>query len=260
MRRGLQLSIALALALGLWLRPEAVPARPAEPAQLRNAASRAFKVRVERQAKAFPRAFFLQATAPDRGVALTFDGCHGRAATEQILDILAEAEVPATFFLIGEPAARRPDLVRAIHERGHAIGGHGYTHVFLDKLGVEEAYKKQILATQCVFEEILGQKPGFYRPPYGAVTDEQIAYFAKRGMVTVNWSVDSLDWKREHRNPKAIAKSVLDNVHDGAIVLFHCVGAKKGTIPALARIIAALKQRGYALRTIPDLLALEQRE
>jgi peptidoglycan/xylan/chitin deacetylase (PgdA/CDA1 family) len=88
------------------------------------------------------------------------------------------------------------------------------------------------------------------------VSDAQIPYFADRGLVTVAWSIDSYDWVKGRNSTEQIVANVMNNVHEGAIVLFHSNRLKQTTFAALPTIITELKARGYELRTVPDLLKL----
>ena len=230
-----------------------------EPASLRNQLPRlrAFAGRVAGQAARFPDSFFLAATQPGAGVALTFDDGPNPASTDKLLAILADLEAPATFFVLGKSAKRFPTILRRIAAAGHAIGSHGYRHDDFTELDAAQAYLTHIDKTGKVLTDIIGGAPHIYRPPYGKVTDQQIEYFAKRGFVAINWSVDSCDWLKGHNQTEQIVATVMDNVHDGAIILFHSNRLRKTTFAALPRIITELRQRGYVLRTVPDLLAFE---
>lgn len=210
---------------------------------------------VAKQAAQFPAGFYLQALKPGRAVALTFDDGPDPKMTPRLLGILAKHKVKATFFLVGQRAALYPALVKAIHEAGHAIGGHGYQHVNLAKRSVTAAWW-HVLTTQKVFESIIGVRPLFYRPPYGAVTNPQVAYFAKRGVKTINWSVDSYDWDRKRNAVDRIIATVLQHAHDGAIILLHSGSWRANTAKALPTIIDKLRARGHTFETIPQLLGI----
>lgn len=214
-----------------------------------------FKKRVARQAAKFPRHFFLEATKTTRAVALTFDGGPDPKHTERLLKILARHKVKATFFLVGERAARFPKQVRLIHRAGHAIGGHGYTHDSLAAQSMSAAWR-QITRTEAAVARAIGKRPAFYRPPYGAVTDNQIAYFGKRGVNTINWSVDSFDWDAKRNKPWQIRKEVLRHAHNGAVILLHAGSWRANTAKALPGLITALRKRGHTFETVPKLLGI----
>ncbi len=214
-----------------------------------------FKKTVARQAAKFPTAYFLEASKRTRAVALTFDDGPDPKLTPRLLAVLAKHKVKATFFLVGSRAKRYPKLVKAIHAAGHAIGGHGYQHVSL-KARNQYAAWWHIRATNNVLQRILGVRPAFYRPPYGAVSDRQVAFFAKRGVKTINWSVDSFDWDPKRNAVERITGEVLKHAHDGAIILLHSGSWRGNTAKALPTLIAELRKRGHGFETIPQLLGI----
>lgn len=214
-----------------------------------------FKRRVARQAARFPHHFFLEASKLTHALALTFDGGPDPRHTKRLLAVLARYKVKATFFLVGRRAARFRKSVKAIHRAGHAIGGHGYTHDNLAKQSMKSAWR-QIRRTEDAIARAIGKRPAFYRPPYGAVSDRQIAYFGKRGVNTINWSVDSFDWDKRRNSVRQIIAEVLRLAHGGAIILLHGGSWRPNTLKALPALIKGLRKRGYTFETIPQLLGI----
>lgn len=213
-----------------------------------------FQETVARQAKTFPDYYFLEALDDDKEVALTFDDGPEATYTAQVLDLLKEYNVKATFFLVGSGMERYPDVVKRIQAEGHAVGNHSYNHPDLRTLTKEGAYD-QLWRTGRIFRKLLGYEPAFYRPPYGAVTDEQIPYFASKGYRTVNWSIDSFDWDTTQNSVQEITERVLRYAHEGAIILMHTGGKDKtNTVKSLPIIIKALREQGYTFKTVPDML------
>src|SRR5262249_40120553 len=152
------------------------------PPHLRNevdGALRRFGDIVARQARAFPKSFFLQGPADGRAIALTFDDGPDPMYTDQILQVLAKASVKATRCLAGSKLRRWPAIPRRIQGAGHATGGHGYEHVDLARRGPAEAVRGQLAPTAKAFVDILGRPMRIFRPPYGALTDDEIALFAQ---------------------------------------------------------------------------------
>ncbi|MDP7421487.1 MAG: polysaccharide deacetylase family protein [bacterium] len=219
---------------------------------------RRFKATVERQALAFPGQFFLEAPqTTGKFVALTFDDGPDSVFTPQILKLLAQHKVTATFFLPGRKIERFRETARSIKKAGHAVGGHSYDHPDLRKLTEEVAYNTQVNKTQRIFKNILGFKPAIFRPPYGAVTDRQICFFAETGLKIINWSVDTFDWDRARNSPAQIASTVLKYGHAGSIILMHSAGGdRSGTVKALPVIIKTLRRRGFQFVTVTELLGL----
>lgn len=214
-----------------------------------------FKERVRRQALAHPGALFLEGPADGARIALTFDDGPDAKYTPIVLSILRKHGVKATFFMRGRRVRRHPDLVRAVDRAGHAIGIHSLTHTAIDALPASEAYEREVRFMGDVFAALVGHRPAIYRPPYGLVSDEQIAYFAARGVRTVIWSVDSNDWDTRMLSAQGIARTVLRYAHPGAIVLMHdACNERCFTHRALETIIITLKKRGYSFCTVPELI------
>lgn len=214
-----------------------------------------FKDTVRRQAMIFPDDYFLEALDYDLEVALTFDDGPDAKYTEQILDILKRYNIKATFFLLGKNMQEYPEVAKRIMREDHAIGNHSYDHVDLRKLSKEIAFESQIEKTQVIFDEQLGFRPVIFRPPYGAVKDEQIAYFAQQGIKIINWSIDTFDWDSKQNSPEQINEKIARYFHEGAIILMHSGGGDRSkTVAALPGLIEFLLDRGYKFMTIPEML------
>jgi len=188
-------------------------------------------------------------TAPRRRlVALTFDDGPGEM-TPRYLDLLAELDARATFFVVGENVARAPDRVLAYVQRGHEVAGHGFTHTPFPLLGpaalIEELTRTADLLPPCV-----SRRP-FVRPPQGRVTPRSLARVALAGYVTVLWSLDSDDCRT--RDVSAIVARVANGrVAPGEIILFH--EQQAWTLDALPPIVEGLRRAGFALVTVGELL------
>lgn len=187
-----------------------------------------------------PNRLLARASDAGKAVYLTFDdGPHPRN-TPQILEVLAEYNAKATFFVVGSHAQGRGELLKSIWDGGHAIGNHTWGH---RKLGAAdwETFEREVSSTA----RLLGSYGSrCLRPPYGDVGPNLYANAQEAGYVIVYWSVDSLDWKSQ--NPERIAREVLRHVYPGAIVLLHDGGGSRaGTVEALRTILAALTAEGY---------------
>ena len=214
---------------------------------------------VAHQAHAFPQSFFLEGQSNDKVIALTFDDGPDPIYTDQILGILDKADVKATFFMVGAKMRHWPEVARRIEQKGHATGGHGYEHIDIAKLRPAAALREQLEPTQKAFADVLGHKARLFRPPYGALTDEEVALFAKSGLVIVDWSVDSFDWKVGADGADRIHKTVMRYVHPGAIILMHTGGGNHGaTARALPGLLEDLRAQGYRFVTVPELLRLDR--
>ena len=185
-------------------------------------------------------------------VALTFDdGPHPRY-TREILDILKEYGVPATFFAIGVNAEAYPDLIRREVSEGHEVGSHTYHHYRPAKL-TGETLLREVISCDRVLEEITGRRVRYFRPPEGVCSDLLKSACEEQGLTIVLWSVDTRDWA--HTPVDAICANVRKNVKDGSIILMHdFIGQNSPTPAALRRIVPMLRESGYEFVTISDLL------
>ncbi|NOV02274.1 polysaccharide deacetylase family protein [Paenibacillus sp. LMG 31457] len=194
-----------------------------------------------------------------RQVALTFDDGPDDKYTSRILDILKKEQVKATFFLIGEHAKQHPQMVKRIVDEGHAVGNHSWDHPNLVQADADKI-RSEITSTDDEIKRITGKEPTLFRAPYGAVSSPVLEIASSTGHQLIGWSVDTLDW--DGKSVVDILSNVRKEVRPGAIVLQHSAGGKKGnlnnTVEALPQIIAYLKQKGYALVTVPELISADK--
>lgn len=153
-------------------------------------------------------------------MALTFDDGPNDPYTLELLELLAKYQAAATFFLIGAYVRKRPDIVRAIHEAGHAIGNHTFTHPNL--IFVPSARLHQEL-DDCgkALEDTIGDRVTLFRPPFGGRRPAVLRAARSRGLTPVMWSVTSYDWSA--KSAEMIVSKVDSQVrsHRGEIVLLH---------------------------------------
>ena len=182
-------------------------------------------------------------------IALSFDASWGAEHTESILATLEEHEVKTTFFLVDLWIEEYPEMVKAIHSAGHEIGLHSATHPHFTELSKEQM-QKELSQNQTSIQTITNATATLFRPPFGDYNNEVLAAAAEMGLTTVQWSVDSLDWKG--LSSREITDRVLKGAAPGAIVLLHNNGDH--TAEALKQILPALKEKGYAIVPIGKLL------
>jgi peptidoglycan/xylan/chitin deacetylase (PgdA/CDA1 family) len=199
--------------------------------------------------------FLLNGPSNRREVALTFDDAPDDVFTPQILDVLKQYGVRATFFVVGNRIEAHPDIVERMVKEGHVLGNHSYNHANLPKLK-DSDFRDQILKTDRLIEKHAGYLPTYVRPPYGNINEDQIKWLASQHKIIINWNVDSLDWK--NLNAEQVSTNVLAHVHPGAIILQHAGGGAgedlTGTVEALPVIIEKLKKDGVKFVTVPELL------
>ena len=186
-------------------------------------------------------------------VALTFDdGPHPRT-TAEILDVLKEYGVRATFFNVGENAVKRPELTAREAAEGHEIGNHTFSHINIKPLSPEKV-KKQILDTETAVTDAANVKTTLFRPPEGRIGEAGERVAEELGYTVVLWSVDTRDWT--HRTAYAIAKTVTDNVKDGDVILCHdFISGESHTAEALRIFIPKLLEEGYEFVTVSELIS-----
>ncbi|HHT46420.1 MAG TPA: polysaccharide deacetylase family protein [Firmicutes bacterium] len=188
----------------------------------------------------------------EKKVAFSFDACWGASHTPALLEILRENNIKTTFFLTGFWVEKFPEMVKKICEEGHEIGNHTYSHPHLNGLG-EQEIKIELERVGNMIFELTDVQPTLFRPPFGEYSNKVIKAAEKCGYLTIQWSIDSLDWQELGKEP--MVKRVTEKLHPGAIILFHNNG--KYTAEALPEIIEYTKERGYTIVPISELLYKE---
>ena len=185
----------------------------------------------------------------DKVVALTFDDGPG-PRTSEILDQLKKYNAHATFFMLGKNVKSYPD-VKKIIDAGHAFGNHSENHKFMTKLS-DEQKKQELMKVHDKVKALNGYEMCLFRPPYGDYNDAVVRTAESLGYYTIQWSVDSLDWK--DYGVDSIIKTVTQhkNLDSGAIILMH--NGAKYTADALDSVITNLKEQGYSFVTVAQLI------
>jgi len=214
----------------------------------------AFKQDANAKEAANPGSYILQAKTDKQELCLTFDDGPDNHITPAVLRVLKNAGVKAAFFFLGEQIEHFPTVVKQALNEGHLVLSHGYRHRDFRKRSSESVEREEIRKSKELIEALGGEDVKMFRPPYGAVTDEQIRYFASRGYRIINWSVDSFDWQKGAKEQE-IVDTVLHYAHPGAIILMHSGSANKNSPKALERIIRGLKEKGYRFVRLDKLLA-----
>jgi peptidoglycan/xylan/chitin deacetylase (PgdA/CDA1 family) len=206
-------------------------------------------------ARKYPDILKLGGSTKEKKVALTFDDGPDFRFTPKVLDVLKVNNIKATFFLIGSKAAVHPELVRRMVREGHIIGNHSYSHPNFPKLNLEN-FESQIESTELVLKDLAGYAPKLIRPPYGAISENQLKWVSDHHYLIVNWNVDSLDWKQISADK--VLQTVMQQTRPGSIILQHSGGGDKqdlsGSVQALPALIHQLQANGYRLVTVPELL------
>lgn len=185
-------------------------------------------------------------------LALTFDDGPS-AYTVQILDILKEQNIKASFFTIGERAAQNTALVKRWHDEGHIIGNHSYQHGFNFDWQSSKKMANEILQTNHVIERITGLKPKLFRPPYGITNPNLARAVRKTNMHSIGWTLRSFDTKTT--NADYLFKNIFNKLKGGDIILLH--DSMEVTAKILTPLIQQAKQMGYTFVPVNEILEIE---
>lgn len=185
----------------------------------------------------------------ERKVAISFDAAWGADKTEQIMDICDSFNVKASFFLVGFWVEDYPETTLSIANRGFEIGLHSSTHPDMTTLSYENQ-KLELTQNIDIIHSVTGLKPKLFRPPFGAYNDTLISTCDSLGLKTIQWSVDSLDWKG--LSAENIASRVCSKVKNGSIVLFH--NNSDNIINGLKMVLTFLTKNNYEVVPVGELI------
>ena len=190
-------------------------------------------------------------TAEDKVVYLTFDAGYENGNVGKILDTLKAAEVPGAFFILGNLPEAEPDLVRRIASEGHLICNHTFTHKNLcgAPAGALTAELKRLEEACSAIGVTVSP---YYRPPEGCFDEAMLREAQTAGYKTVFWSFAYADWDNQKQPDPAAAKGrILDNIHNGAVILLHPTSATNAAI--LGDVLRELKAMGYRFGSLDEL-------
>jgi len=203
----------------------------------------------EEAAPLIPQPPIRRVLTQEKVAALTFDDGPHPHLTEPYLAVLAAAGAKATFFLVGSRAQRYPEAVKMVARHGHELANHSMFHA--DLLGWDEAaVREDLLTANAAIQTSGGLKPRLFRSPYGHWEEAVLRGAAAARLTPVAWSVDLRDWETE--DPQVLLDRLRKEVHPGAIILLH--EGRPSTLKALPLLLRALKQDGYRLVTVSELL------
>lgn len=195
-------------------------------------------------------------SSPDKAIALTFDDGPWPKTTAQVLNILKQNHVKATFFWIGQAVQDSPQIAQQVVAEGHAVGNHTWHHWYrqMDKATAA----REIDRTAEVIYKTTGVRTSLFRPPGGILNNGVADYAKKHKYVVAMWSPKACEFTR-HPFGQIFVNCVLMSAKPGGIVLLHDGGGNHTTVQALPQIIYGLKKRGYRFVTVPELLEMQQR-
>ena len=199
-------------------------------------------------------------------IALTFDDGPSPNTTSQILSILKEKNIKATFFMIGQNLKNFPQIGQQVVADGHAIGNHTWHH--WNRQMNEFTAAHEIEDTAALLYKITGVRTSLFRPPNGFLSNGLADYARKQEDAIILWSIDSGDWRKRGVSVESLVNQVLQKAKPGAIVLMHdgsgisAVGHPSSlhslTVEALPKIIDELKKQGYDFVSVPELLQMQE--
>jgi peptidoglycan/xylan/chitin deacetylase (PgdA/CDA1 family) len=192
-------------------------------------------------------------------LALTFDDGPNDPWTMKLLEVLDRHHVPATFFMVGRYVRQRPDLARAVHQAGHAIGNHGYSHPNLI-FASPSKLRQELEETSKAIEDAIGERPYLFRPPFGGRRPGTFRVAEEMKMFPVMWRVTCFDWSA--KSPESILKHAHQQIAGGEVVLLHDGGHlhmgedRSHTISATDALIREYKDKGFAFATVTEMMQL----
>jgi len=206
-------------------------------------------------------------STPHKKIAFTFDDGPKPDQALPLIQLLQSLQIRATFFLVGQEITHNLDLVKRLHDQGHEIANHGYTHRRLPPLDLA-AITTELRETNRLIHRATGQKPRFFRPPGGQFNPSIVKVAAAEGLTTVLWDVNAKDYVGQSTRfpipdewrvngqavtPRdAIVDAVIRDVKPGSIVLMHNGGDVKQALP---KMVAHLRAQGYDIVPLGELLA-----
>ncbi len=195
-----------------------------------------------------------QPDAEEKVLYLTFDAGYENGNVAKILDVLKAEEVPAAFFILGGLIKTAPELVRRMAEEGHLVCNHTLRHRDMSCASDAELLS-ELHELETLYEQTTEQKmAAYYRPPEGRFSRENLICAQKNGYKTIFWSFAYPDWDNGRQMPTdAARKVVLENLHNGEVMLLHPTSATNAAI--LGDVIREAKAQGYRFGSLDELTA-----
>lgn len=185
-------------------------------------------------------------------VYLTFDAGYENGNVEKILDVMKKQNVTGAFFILGNLVEKNSSLVIRMANEGHLVCNHTYSHKKMAGKTREE-FCAELQKLENKYSEITGRSLSkYYRPPEGCFDEDSLRYAQEMGYKTVFWSFAYADWDNNHQmSREAAKKKILDNIHNGAVILLHPTSATNAAI--LEDVIVELKSQGYSFGSLDNL-------
>ncbi|MGD0152223.1 MAG: polysaccharide deacetylase family protein [Thermacetogeniaceae bacterium] len=196
-----------------------------------------------------PETPIMRGNTANKCVSITVNIDWGEEYLPEMLAILQEHHVAATFFITGRWAKNNGPLVQKIAQQGNEIGNHGFSHPHVNNLSLDENMA-EIQETENILYQLTGRHTKFFAPPYGEYNDTVLDAANKSSLQTVLWSIDTVDW--QNPTPGWIISRLSNMTHSGAIILMHPTPV---TVKVLPDMIKTLSGQGYEIVSLEKLLS-----
>ena len=192
-------------------------------------------------------------TSSEKVVYLTFDAGYENGNVAKILDVMRDKQVRGAFFILGHLVTENTELVKRMADEGHLVCNHTDSHPDVTKMDDFETFKGELEALEALYREHTGRELSrYFRPPEGRFNGQTLEYAQRLGYKTVFWSFAYADWDNGAQMSELKAKAkILDNVHNGAVLLLHPTSATNAAI--LSDVIDALISQGYSFGSLDEL-------
>ncbi len=190
----------------------------------------------------------------DKVLYLTFDCGYENGNVSKILDTLKEKDVKGAFFVLSNLIIKNTDVVMRMADEGHLVCNHTSKHTDMSTCKTKEEFSAPLTVLEDTYRRYIGKELAkFFRPPEGRFNESTLRYAAEMGYTTVFWSFAYEDWSNEKQpTPEAAKKKILDNLHNGAIILLHPTSSTNAEI--LGDIIEECHSMGYRFATLDELI------
>ena len=189
----------------------------------------------------------------EKVIYLTFDAGYENGNIEKIMDTLKEEGVKASFFILDNMIIKNEELVKRMIDEGHTVANHTLKHKDMTKMTCKEEVAKELGDLEALYKKVYGlEMCKLYRPPEGKINEKSLNWTKELGYKTVMWSFAYADWDNGKQPSCEYAmKKILDNLHNGEVMLLHPTSATNATI--MKSLIVELKSRGYRFATVEEL-------
>ena len=191
----------------------------------------------------------------EKVVYLTFDAGYENGNVERILDVLKQKNVKGAFFILGNLIEKNTDLVVRMAEEGHLVCNHTLSHPDMTTKTTVDEFRTELEALERLYTEKTGLTMSrYFRPPEGRFNRLMMTFADSLGYKTVFWSFAYADWDNgKQMSREAAKKKILDNIHNGAVILLHPTSQTNADI--MGEVIDILTEQGYRFGTLDELTA-----